>query len=358
MTNKKDLFIAILATFCLTATLFLAIPTRSQTGHDPSSVYDPMMDLNHDGTIDIYDAIVFAGHFGTSGDPTVNVNVTNPRFQVVEKDLSISVSGGNSTDVFPTEGYDRMFVSAAIIDVSNRTVDYTVNLAGVNWYWEMVDGVEMKTFTPADYNRGVSISIRNASYIPTSSWNSAEFPVETIKCSLSFWANSSLARGSEKCLVHVSVYLTVGTTSPPSVQNTYVTNMPYRQPEPAFGNQGQTFNVSITNGQGGDSGRFYLDGYSRMFVSLILTNASYQGVPVTTTVSLTSVYWEPYGGWQSVSTSILNATYDGIQLPIYSPQIPAEFDTRGSSCWIYFSISSGAISGWVEFDVNVYLRNE
>ncbi|MGD0495705.1 MAG: hypothetical protein ABSB28_06655 [Candidatus Bathyarchaeia archaeon] len=74
MTNKKDFVIAVLATFCLTATLFMMTSTRSQT---PSATYDPLVDLNHDGTIDIYDAIVFAGHFGTSGDPAINVNVTN-----------------------------------------------------------------------------------------------------------------------------------------------------------------------------------------------------------------------------------------------------------------------------------------
>jgi hypothetical protein len=74
MTNKRDLIIAVLATFCLTVTLFLAIPTRSQS---PSGTYDSLVDLNHDGQINILDAIILAGHFGTAGDPTINVNVTN-----------------------------------------------------------------------------------------------------------------------------------------------------------------------------------------------------------------------------------------------------------------------------------------
>jgi hypothetical protein len=74
VTNKKDLIIAVLATFCLTATLFMVASTRSQT---PSGTYDPLHDANHDGKIDVLDAIIVANDFGTSGDPTLNVNVTN-----------------------------------------------------------------------------------------------------------------------------------------------------------------------------------------------------------------------------------------------------------------------------------------
>lgn len=69
MTKKKDLMIAVLATFCLTVALFLVVPTRSQS---TSKTYDPWVDLNNDGSIDIYDAIILAGHFGTSGPPVTH----------------------------------------------------------------------------------------------------------------------------------------------------------------------------------------------------------------------------------------------------------------------------------------------
>jgi hypothetical protein len=74
MVNKKDLIIVSLATFCLTATLFMILPTKSNPG---IGEYDPWNDLNSDGAVDIYDAINLAGTYGTSGDPTKNVNVTN-----------------------------------------------------------------------------------------------------------------------------------------------------------------------------------------------------------------------------------------------------------------------------------------
>jgi hypothetical protein len=72
VTNKKDLIIAVLATFCLTATMFMVASTRSET---PIGTYDPIVDLNHDGKIDILDAIILANHFGTSGTP-VDENAT------------------------------------------------------------------------------------------------------------------------------------------------------------------------------------------------------------------------------------------------------------------------------------------
>jgi hypothetical protein len=68
---KRDLIIAVLATFCLTATLFLILPVRS-TGK-----YDPWADINGDGKINMIDVGYIASLFGTSGDPTRNVTVTN-----------------------------------------------------------------------------------------------------------------------------------------------------------------------------------------------------------------------------------------------------------------------------------------
>ncbi len=60
------MIVVALTTFCVTATLFLTIPTRSllETGK-----YNPWADLNDDGTIDILDAIMLANVFGTSGTP-------------------------------------------------------------------------------------------------------------------------------------------------------------------------------------------------------------------------------------------------------------------------------------------------
>lgn len=65
MTTKKDLLVAVLLTFCLTVTLFRIFPTSSS----PNGGYDPWVDLNDDGTIDLYDAVILSAHAGTTGTP-------------------------------------------------------------------------------------------------------------------------------------------------------------------------------------------------------------------------------------------------------------------------------------------------
>jgi hypothetical protein len=69
---RKDLIIAILATFCLTALLF-TIPLSS-SGIWP---YNSWWDVNNDGTVDTEDLARVSGAFGTYGDSTKNVNIAN-----------------------------------------------------------------------------------------------------------------------------------------------------------------------------------------------------------------------------------------------------------------------------------------
>jgi hypothetical protein len=68
---KKDIVLAVLATFCLTVTLFLIVPVSS------NGRYDPWLDYNADGKIDVRDIAPMAAAYGSTGDSTKNVNVTN-----------------------------------------------------------------------------------------------------------------------------------------------------------------------------------------------------------------------------------------------------------------------------------------
>lgn len=95
MVTRKDLVIAVLVTFCLTATLFFINTTRSMS----TAQYDPSLDINHDGKIDMKDMAPVAKAYGTSGDPTVNVNVTNWEVDSYHKyDLNIVVDIGNASE--------------------------------------------------------------------------------------------------------------------------------------------------------------------------------------------------------------------------------------------------------------------
>jgi hypothetical protein len=67
---KKDIILAVLATFCLTCTLFMVTTTRS--AKDP---YNPWIDLDENGTIGLTDLVSLANTYGTSGDTTKNVTI-------------------------------------------------------------------------------------------------------------------------------------------------------------------------------------------------------------------------------------------------------------------------------------------
>jgi hypothetical protein len=66
MVTKKDLIVAVLCTFCLTSTLFMMTRTRSSPD---IGEYDPWIDLNDDGYIDVFDAVTLAAAAGTFGTP-------------------------------------------------------------------------------------------------------------------------------------------------------------------------------------------------------------------------------------------------------------------------------------------------
>jgi S1-C subfamily serine protease len=66
MVMKKDVLIAFLITFCFTAALFMIAPSTSQSSRHE---YDPWLDLNDDGKIDILDISKIAMAFGKTGTP-------------------------------------------------------------------------------------------------------------------------------------------------------------------------------------------------------------------------------------------------------------------------------------------------
>lgn len=68
--NTKHLLIAVLLTFCLTATLFRILPTSStSTTSTVEYEYDPWYDLNDDGDINLYDLTIIGTYYDTSGTP-------------------------------------------------------------------------------------------------------------------------------------------------------------------------------------------------------------------------------------------------------------------------------------------------
>jgi len=112
--NGKNYLVAVLL-----CSMILALTFIQNSGSQASKQYDPWMDINDDGRIDMRDITQLCINFMATGDPTKNVNVTNwPPIQKVEVALahydyfgSVSVKAGNYTYLwFDIEGYRQVSV--------------------------------------------------------------------------------------------------------------------------------------------------------------------------------------------------------------------------------------------------------
>jgi hypothetical protein len=170
MTNRKGLIIAVLGTFCLTLTLFMIVPTRSQSGiHD----YDTWTDVNGDGTINMVDISISINKFMTSGDTTRNVNVTNwlpsePKTVFYcESDVHWEDSGAGYSGPAPylyVGDYTRMSI---LLKFNNIEVEYgdaywTVKVEwtdtenGLETGWEILDSTLFHVYSSG--GQGIQIS--------------------------------------------------------------------------------------------------------------------------------------------------------------------------------------------------------
>jgi len=144
MVTKKGLIIAVLATFCLTSTLFMIKPTRSQTG---IGEYDPWVDLNDDGWIDIYDAITLANHFNTFGTP---INKT-----ALLLDLLARIDALNSTVIEQQNMINNM--NTIINNLSSTTTYLNETVVNLNETVNILNST--RGLGPPDYDSGwVSLS--------------------------------------------------------------------------------------------------------------------------------------------------------------------------------------------------------
>jgi hypothetical protein len=109
MTNKKYLIIAVLATFCLTATLFMIMPTKSQSGS-----YDPWTDINGDGKIDMADISMAIEGFMSTGDATKPVNITGHATELIVLASGLPISGAWVSPYILVDGYSKVTVSISI----------------------------------------------------------------------------------------------------------------------------------------------------------------------------------------------------------------------------------------------------
>jgi len=112
---RKDVVIAVLATFCLTSTLFMITTSKSQSG---VGEYNPWADYNGDGTIDIFDIVPVAVSFGATGDSTKNVTIAGHANKLAYsvRNVVIPATGWFTSDPILVDDYSKMTISLAFTE--------------------------------------------------------------------------------------------------------------------------------------------------------------------------------------------------------------------------------------------------
>jgi hypothetical protein len=129
MVTKKNLVVAVLATFCLTAIVFMVVPIRSSI-----SPYDPWLDYDENGKINLEDLVRFANSYATTGDPTKNVNVTNLHdYKVQTGTINFNSSISSATATIFCGGYSRISMLLASNQTSIGNGSITIYLESIDW---------------------------------------------------------------------------------------------------------------------------------------------------------------------------------------------------------------------------------
>jgi len=129
---KKKYVITAFVAFCLTATLFIGVTTSGNQsgivnttnyGTTSTGEYDPWVDLDGDGVVDSTDLGMLGVAWGSTGDPTRNVTVTNAYYTAQKWFVNITELGYQGSFWMPTAGYSHVsvyiivFYMEAYIDV-------------------------------------------------------------------------------------------------------------------------------------------------------------------------------------------------------------------------------------------------
>jgi hypothetical protein len=130
--NRKSLVVSIISTFCLTSIIFLIIPVHSYTPY----TYDPWLDVNDDGKINLVDTFTTDLAYGTTGDPTKPVTVTNLHdyeLQTGTINFSASNQAGSFIPTIYVGGYSRISILLGLNSTNSNTGEIITYLLSINW---------------------------------------------------------------------------------------------------------------------------------------------------------------------------------------------------------------------------------
>lgn len=115
--NKKNMVIVVLATLCLMVTVLSMIPVMS------APAYNPWLDVNESGSIDVKDYQIIKNAIPSVGDPTKNVTIAghaNKLAYYVKNEL-VPATSWFTSDPILVDGYSKMTIS---LTFSESEFDY------------------------------------------------------------------------------------------------------------------------------------------------------------------------------------------------------------------------------------------
>jgi len=158
--NGKQFTVSILCALVLLTLVF--IPLASQQG---GGTYDPWLDYNEDGKIDVTDLQPLGQAYGASGDATKNVTIAKHTSKVIKVAEWVSVPGYTYwfSGHMVIDGYSTVTVRIRFDAVANVYALICSDTVGVDW-WEVdyvanFEGFVMKTYDVM--NQKIEIQVWN-----------------------------------------------------------------------------------------------------------------------------------------------------------------------------------------------------
>jgi len=151
LASKKDLTIAVLITFFITAALFATLPSHSLSNVHS---YNPLLDVNDDGIIDMRDVGRVLAAFGTSGTPVnktalllgANATADLPDLYDVVKDSVVIIVSQTPSETVQGSGFVYNYSGTMVVLTNNHlvygTTSLSVTFSDGNGYGGVVKGTD------------------------------------------------------------------------------------------------------------------------------------------------------------------------------------------------------------------------
>jgi len=114
----------------LLALVLLTVASAPWSGQQTRNAYDPWLDYNEDGVIDVNELQRIAQAYGSSGEPTRNVTVSSHVTSYIRlggaSNISIPAESSWLSDMVLTDGYAKV------------TILVRASAGGGNVYWDLI----------------------------------------------------------------------------------------------------------------------------------------------------------------------------------------------------------------------------